>query len=78
MSATKEPLPADFRAGAAVRDLTPGGRVFLYGYPHVARDSTGVHDPLECAALYVSGGGGEALFLAIDLIHVSKAFTAWS
>lgn len=64
------------RAGAAVVDLTPRGRVFLYGYPHVARDSTGVHDPLECAALYVGDGKGQLLFLANDLIHVSKRFAA--
>lgn len=63
-------------AGAAVTDLTPTQSVFLYGYPHVARDSTGVHDPLQCAALYVRGGGGAALFLANDLIHVSKRFSA--
>jgi hypothetical protein len=40
-------------AGAAVVDITPQGSVFLYGYPHVKRYSTGVHDPLECAALYL-------------------------
>jgi neutral ceramidase len=59
-----------------VSDLTPQQSVFLYGYPHVARDSTGVHDPLQCAALYLCRGGAQALFLANDLIHVSKRFTA--
>jgi neutral ceramidase len=44
---------AGLQAGAAVADLTPAGSVFLYGYPYVARDSTGVHDPLLCAALYL-------------------------
>ncbi len=39
------------RAGAAVADLTPEGPVFLFGYPHVPRLSTGVNDRLECAAL---------------------------
>ncbi len=67
---------ATLQAGAAVMDLTPARSVFLYGYPHVARDSTGVHDPLQCAALYLRQGGGHALFLANDLIHVSKQFTA--
>lgn len=64
------------QAGAAVMDLTPAQRVFLYGYPHVARDSTGVHDPLRCAALYLRQGTGHALFLANDLIHVSKQFAS--
>lgn len=60
------------RAGAAVADLTPDGPVFLFGYPHVPRLSTGVHDRLECAALYLAGGGGAALFLANDLIFVGR------
>ena len=60
------------RAGAASADLTPQHSVFLFGYPHVPRYSTGVHDPLETAALYLQGGGGEALFIANDLIFVGK------
>ena len=60
------------RAGAAVADLTPEGPVFLFGYPHVPRLSTGVHDRLECAALYLAGGGGAALFLANDLIFIGR------
>lgn len=67
---------AVLRAGAAVTDLTPAHSVFLYGYPNVARHSTGVHDRLECAALYVESGAGRTIFLANDLINVSKRFTA--
>lgn len=59
-------------AGAATTDLTPDGSVFLFGYPHVPRHSTGVHDRLECAALYLRSGREEALFLANDLIFVGK------
>ena len=62
----------DLRAGAAVTDLTPEGSVFLFGYPHVPRLSTGVHDRLQCSALYVEGGGGRVLFLANDLIFVGR------
>jgi len=62
------------RAGAATEDITPTGSVFLYGYPHVPRSSTGVHDPLECAALYLESGAGRTLFVAVDLIWVGKAF----
>src|SRR5688572_33428375 len=76
MSAPRDPSLATLQAGAAVTDLTPRRSVFLYGYPHVARDSTGVHDRLECAALYLRSGDGQALFLANDLIHVSKRFAA--
>ena len=59
-------------AGAAVTDLTPRGSVFLFGYPHVPRFSSGCHDPLECTALYVRSGDGSALFLANDLIFVGR------
>lgn len=60
-------------AGAATGDLTPRESVFLFGYPHTARISTGVHDNLQTAALYLRAGGGEALFVANDLIFVGKA-----
>lgn len=69
-------FPTPFRAGAAVVEITPAGSVFLYGYPHVRRNSTGVHDPLECAALFVDSGGGRALFLANDLIFFDRDLVA--
>ncbi len=72
MSASPSPSRARLVAGAATADITPRGAVFLYGYPHVPRHSTGVHDPLECAALFVSDGGTSALFLAHDLIFVPR------
>jgi neutral ceramidase len=76
MSVAQLFTPAVLHAGAAVTDLTPRGSVFLYGYPHVARDSTGVHDPLQCTALYLRIHLRQVLFLANDLIHVSKRLTA--
>lgn len=66
--------PAALWAGAAVVDITPRESVFLFGYPHVPRHSTGVHDPLECAALYLRSAEGGALFLANDLICFTKKF----
>lgn len=59
-------------AGAATVDITPRNPVFLFGYPHVPRQSTGVHDPLECAALFLQAEGRAALFLANDLIFVPR------
>lgn len=64
------------RAGAAAVDITPRDSQFLYGYPHVRRYSTGVHDPLLSSALYLEGGGAAVLFLANDVIGVSKASAA--
>jgi len=63
-------------AGAAKADLTPQRSMFLFGYPHVPRYSTGMHDPLECAALYLRSGAGQALILANDLIFFSRDFVA--
>src|SRR5450759_5491738 len=73
MSSSPSIPPAGLLAGAATVDITPTGSVFLYGYPHVPRYSTGVHDALECAALYVSGQGSSALLLANDLIFLPNA-----
>lgn len=63
-------------AGAATADLTPTDSVFLFGYPHVPRMSTGVHDRLEAAALYLRSGPDEAMFIANDLIYVGREL-AW-
>ncbi len=57
-------------ASAAVADLTPSKSAFLYGYPHVARWSTGVHDPLLASALYLSDGKTHTIFVANDLVFV--------
>jgi len=62
-------------AGASERRITPPGKVFLYGYPHVSRISTGVHDDLLCSALYLRHGDSATLLLANDLIFVSKQLT---
>lgn len=59
-------------AGAATADLTPRKSMFLFGYPRVPRMSTGVHDPLESAALYLRSGGTEILLIANDLIYVPQ------
>ncbi|HRE79501.1 MAG TPA: neutral/alkaline non-lysosomal ceramidase N-terminal domain-containing protein [Opitutaceae bacterium] len=64
--------PARVLAGASVVEITPQGSVFLFGYPHVSRYSTGVHDPLECAALYLRVGDEQTLFLANDLIYFDR------
>jgi neutral ceramidase len=74
MTSTGDRVATGLMAGAATVDITPAGSVFLYGYPHVPRFSTGVHDPLECAALYLRNGSEAVLFLAHDVIYFTKAF----
>ncbi|MDR1011357.1 MAG: neutral/alkaline non-lysosomal ceramidase N-terminal domain-containing protein [Opitutaceae bacterium] len=66
-----------FLAGAATRNITPADGVFLFGYPHVPRAATGVHDPLETSALYLCDADGRALlFISSDLIFVGKQLAA--
>jgi hypothetical protein len=60
-------------AGAAATDITPPTPQFLYGYPHVERISTGVHDPLLSSALFLSDGQNRVLVIANDVIFISKA-----
>jgi neutral ceramidase len=60
------------KAGAATVEITPEDSQFLCGYPHVERYSTGVHDPLMSSALYLNEGDMEVLFIANDIVLVSK------
>lgn len=59
-------------AGAACREITPLHSQFLFGYPHVPRYSTGVHDPLYSSALYLFDGHTRLLFIANDIIFIPK------
>ncbi len=67
---------ADLDAGAATTEITPRSSQFLYGYPHVPRYSTGVHDPLLSSALYLSDGRTRVIFVANDIIWIGKASVA--
>ena len=59
-------------AGAAISDITPRDPQFLFGYPHVRRYSTGVHDPLLSSALFLSDGDRRLLFSANDVIFIGR------
>ncbi len=72
MPSHPRPPAAALYAGAATSDITPQDPVFLYGYPHVPRLSTGVHDRLESAALFLQQEGQGVLFIANDLIFVGR------
>ena len=58
------------RAGAASRAINPPPGAVLFGYPHVERISTGVHDSLLASALYLEDGAGRALLIALDLLFL--------
>ena len=59
-------------AGAAAADITPVDSQFLFGYPHVRRYSTGVHDPLMSSALFLSDGETPLMLVANDVIYISR------
>src|SRR5689334_5849891 len=63
-------------AGAAKVDISPTRSMFLSGYPHVKRYSTGIHDPLLTSALVLEKGGQRVLFISNDIIYVSKQMVA--
>ncbi|WP_218932051.1 neutral/alkaline non-lysosomal ceramidase N-terminal domain-containing protein [Adhaeretor mobilis] len=60
------------KAGAAQVDVTPDTPQFLFGYPHCERTSTSVHDPLLASAIYLSDGQSGTLFVAVDVIFLTK------
>ncbi len=64
------------QAGAGVADISPVDSQFLYGYPHVERYSTGIHDPLLSSALHLCDGQTSILFVANDIIYVPKDLVA--
>jgi len=63
-------------AGAGAVDISPVDSQFLYGYPHVERYSTGIHDPLMSSALCLGDGRNRVLIIANDIIFVPKDLTA--
>jgi len=65
-------MSVSLQAGAAALEITPRDSQFLFGYPHVERMSTGVHDPLFTSALYLRNGERQILFSANDIIFVPR------
>ncbi len=58
------------QVGIATHDITPTKPMFLVGYPHVPRTSTGTHDPLGATAFYLADGGRELMTIALDLCYI--------
>jgi len=61
-------------AGAAKRDISPGQPVALYGYPHVERISTGIHDPLLTTVIVLNNGRETVVLASLDLLMVEPPF----
>lgn len=71
---TEESQMKHLKAGASQQNITPQKSQFLYGYPHVERYSTGVHDPLYSSALYLKDekSAKDIIFISNDIIYISK------
>ena len=65
-------MNAKLEIGAAAIDVTPRRPLFLYGYPHAPRISTGVYDPLFSSAMYFAAGNTAVLFIANDVVLIPR------
>lgn len=61
-------------AGSAARDISPTRPTALYGYPHVERVSTGIHDPLLATVLVLRHGTATVVLAALDILMLDPAF----
>ena len=64
------------KAGKAVVDISPTKSMFLWGYPHVERMSTGVNDPLCASVLFLSNAHSSLMTIALDLLYISAEDTS--
>ena len=63
------------RIGVATRDISPLRPMFLVGYPHEPRTSTGIHDPLLASAIFFDNRKTQLLAISLDLLFISAETT---
>ncbi len=61
-------------AGAATRDISPNKPTALYGYPHVERISTGVHDPLLATVIVLRNCSETLVLASLDILMLDPPF----
>ncbi len=64
------------KAGTGRVDISPRGSLFLWGYPHVERMSTGINDPLYATALCLDDGDRRLISIVADVLFVTAQQTA--
>lgn len=62
-------------SGAYEIEINPHTPQFLFGYPHVERMHTGIHDSIYTQALFLTDGKTQQLIFSNDLIYVTKYIT---
>jgi len=63
------------KVGSAVIDISPEKSMFLWGYPHIERDSTGINDPLYATVMFFENDGNAVMTIALDLLYFSAEDT---
>jgi neutral ceramidase len=64
------------KAGTGRVDISPRKSMFLWGYPHVERMSTGIHDPLYATALCLDDGENQTISISVDVLYVDSEMVA--
>ena len=64
------------KAGTGRRDISPLKPMFLWGYPHVERMSTGIHDPLYATALCLDDGKNKTVAVSADVLYAGAPLVA--
>ena len=54
-------------AGVSVQDICPVKSLHLFGYPHVERNSTGIHDPILASSLCLRNEKTSIILVAVDI-----------
>ncbi len=57
-------------------DVSPREPMFLWGYPHVERMSTGIHDALYATALCIDDGECRVVSISVDVLYVDATLVA--
>ena len=63
------------RVGTGKVDVSPREPMFLWGYPHVKRISTGINDPLYASILFLADDNSSVMTIALDLLYISAEDT---
>src|SRR5436305_10839285 len=74
--ALTKPISGTLLAGAARVDITPATPQFLDGYANRTERSAGAYQPIFARALYVAGGGGEAVLVSAEVLAFDAAQVA--
>ncbi len=69
-------MEEQFRVGAAMVEITPETGLYMDGYVARKGRSIGIHDPLMAGALTLEYGDRRALIVTLDVMAVSRSFTA--